>query len=168
MAVTKLEEAKKALKELATQYGWKVWATEVQNSGWCDGEKEIVAIVEITRGKILKIKGGAYADPKEASGWMVESQSGGWHNLSLEPEVRNHGKFVYMVVGHGPVQYFNAVEALLEKYPMSGVEMGRHLVPELQGQPRLHGLVGPMADGFKDGMPVIRYETADVYDSLSR
>jgi hypothetical protein len=43
-----------------------------------------------------------------------------------------------------------------------------HLRPELQLQPRITGLVGPLWDGEQGGTPVIRYEDDATYDFLSR
>jgi len=40
--------------------------------------------------------------------------------------------------------------------------------PELQLQPRIAGLVGPMYDGVNEaGLPVIRYEDQNSYNRLS-
>lgn len=49
-----------------------------------------------------------------------------------------------------------------------GIQDGEHLRSELQGQPRLEGLLGGMYDGKREGKIVIRYETQEVYDQLSR
>jgi hypothetical protein len=44
-----------------------------------------------------------------------------------------------------------------------------HLRPELQCQPHVQGLLGPMWDGLnQDGAPVIRYEDDQTYNTLSR
>jgi hypothetical protein len=44
-----------------------------------------------------------------------------------------------------------------------------HLRPELQTQPRVQGLCGPMYDGLSpDGLPVVRYEDGASNDILSR
>jgi hypothetical protein len=42
-----------------------------------------------------------------------------------------------------------------------------HLRPELRTQPRIQGLCGPMWDGEKDGVAVIRYEDSSSNDILS-
>ena len=55
-----------------------------------------------------------------------------------------------------------------EGYLETGIETGKHLRPELQGQPKFKGLCGPMWGGRDDkGRPVIRYEDQKTYDSLS-
>jgi hypothetical protein len=38
---------------------------------------------------------------------------------------------------------------------------------ELQGQPKITGLCGPMYDGERNGVPVIRYEDQEAYNRLS-
>lgn len=52
-------------------------------------------------------------------------------------------------------------------YKPTGHVGGNHLREELRGQPKFHGLLGPMWGGFKDGAPVIRYEGQAAYDILS-
>lgn len=47
------------------------------------------------------------------------------------------------------------------------IEKSPHRMPELQGQPRLTGLMGPMFDGFQNGEAVIRYEDRETNDLLS-
>lgn len=39
---------------------------------------------------------------------------------------------------------------------------------ELQGQPKFKEICGPMYNGKKNGSTIIRYETTDLYDSISR
>ena len=39
---------------------------------------------------------------------------------------------------------------------------------ELQDEPKIEGLCGPMYDGEKDGAPVIRYEDQETFNYLSR
>jgi len=46
----------------------------------------------------------------------------------------------------------------------TGTETGTRLRPELVGAPKFNKLVGPMYGG----PGVVRYETAEVYDSMSR
>lgn len=75
--------------------------------------------------------------------------------------------FIYKVVGK-KVELFESVEELLAKYEQVGVSEGDWLRKELQGQPRLNGLLGAMYDGVKDGKTVIRYETREMYDILSQ
>ena len=76
--------------------------------------------------------------------------------------------FVFKVVSDN-VEIFDTVEELTNKYNQIGVVEGHWLKEELQGQPRLEGLVGAMYDGMTpEGKHVIRYETAEVYEMLSR
>jgi len=77
----------------------------------------------------------------------------------------------YVVYGLGskPLRFDGKkelVQALREEFGIryAGDEDRRGLRPELQGQPRFDKLVGPMAD--EPG--VVRYETAEVYERLSR
>lgn len=44
---------------------------------------------------------------------------------------------------------------------------GDHLRQELRGQPKFHGLLGPMYGGAHDGEPIIRYEDQRSYSTLS-
>ena len=43
-----------------------------------------------------------------------------------------------------------------------------YLRPELQLAPRLQGFCGPMWDGYKDGVAIVRYEDQSSNDTLSR
>lgn len=38
---------------------------------------------------------------------------------------------------------------------------------ELIGQPKFSGVAGPMWNGMRDGVPVIRYEDREAYERLS-
>lgn len=75
--------------------------------------------------------------------------------------------YTYKVVGE-TVETFDTVEELLAKYEQIGTTQGGWLRKELQGQPKLDGLLGAMYDGMKDDKHVIRYETQKMYDVLSR
>ena len=76
--------------------------------------------------------------------------------------------FIFKVVSD-EVEIFNTVEELTDKYKQVGLTEGSWLKKELQGQPRLEGLIGAMYDGKTlDGKHVIRYETEEVYEMLSR
>lgn len=75
--------------------------------------------------------------------------------------------YIYKVVGR-KVEIFESIDELLSNYEQVGSTEGSHLRKELQGQPRLRGLLGAMYDGLKDGKTVIRYETQEVYNILSR
>ncbi len=52
-------------------------------------------------------------------------------------------------------------------YPQAGVNANPRQRVELQGRPRFAGVNGPMWDGLKDGVPVIRYEDPAAYRALS-
>lgn len=52
-------------------------------------------------------------------------------------------------------------------YAPTGKVGGDHLREELRGQPKFHGLLGPMWGGLDEGVPVVRYEAQDAYDILS-
>lgn len=72
--------------------------------------------------------------------------------------------FLYKVVAEEGVKYYSLPE-LQDKYSVAGSnERGRI---ELQGQPNLVGLFGPMFDGYEDGKAIIRYETQEVQNLLS-
>jgi hypothetical protein len=71
-------------------------------------------------------------------------------------------KVIYRVSG----REFDSREDLLRAYKQVGVNAsGRK---ELQGQPLLKDLVGPMFDGRKGDTVVVRYETQEMYDMLTR
>lgn len=75
--------------------------------------------------------------------------------------------FIYKVVGK-KVEIFEDIDELLANYEQVGTTEGDWLKKELQGQPRLRGLIGAMYDGMKGEKHVIRYETQEMYDLLSR
>lgn len=79
---------------------------------------------------------------------------------------------IYKVVTMGPgdrfeQQVFNSREDLLKVYEQAGTLCDNLRRLELQGQPRLEGLYGPMYDGEENGAAVIRYESPEVYKILS-
>ena len=79
---------------------------------------------------------------------------------------------IYKVVTMGPgdhfeQQVFNSREELLKVYEQAGTLCDNVRRLELQGQPRLEGLYGPMYDGEENGAAVIRYEAPEVYRILS-
>lgn len=77
--------------------------------------------------------------------------------------------YIYKVVGvRGKAEIFESVEELTSHYEQDGSTEGSWLKQELQGQPRLKGLLGAMYDGMSNGKHVIRYETQEMYDILSR
>lgn len=79
---------------------------------------------------------------------------------------------IYKVVTMGPgdrfeQRVFNSLEELLKVYEQAGTLRDNLRRLELQGQPRLEGLYGPMYDGEENGAAVIRYESPEVYKILS-
>ena len=77
-------------------------------------------------------------------------------------------KFIYQVVSVNGVEEFDRVKDLVFKYQRIGTMSKKPLRAELHGQPILYGLLGAMYNGTKNGAHVIRYETQEVYDLLSR
>jgi hypothetical protein len=70
------------------------------------------------------------------------------------------------VIGRKPKEIVAWVEAFDRQ--INGAVLNRRLRRELQGQPKIEGLCGPMYDGINaDGAPVIRYEDQATYDLLS-
>lgn len=76
-------------------------------------------------------------------------------------------EFQYKVVAEGGVEVFNDVKSLLRKYRSRGMHRSPGTRPELQNQPKLEGLLGPMYDGRKGDVSIIRYEDAETYRQLS-
>jgi len=57
---------------------------------------------------------------------------------------------------------------LAQLYEITGTNAKPAQRAELQGQPKLSGLYGPMWGGYdENGAPVIRYESPDAYRLLS-
>ncbi|MFJ8528608.1 hypothetical protein [Bacillus sp. NPDC094106] len=79
-------------------------------------------------------------------------------------------KFIYEVISDTKSgmkrEEFHSVDEITSKYTLNGFKE-HAMKQELQGQPRFFGLLGPMYNGVKNGVPVIRYETQVVYNALS-
>lgn len=75
---------------------------------------------------------------------------------------------LYRVVTMNGVKEYDTAAELIKEYTPTDVKLGTHLREELQNEYILEGLLGPMYDGEKEGRPVIRYETQEVYNILSR
>lgn len=56
---------------------------------------------------------------------------------------------------------------LIRDRPFTGIETNKRLRSELQGQPKIAEMIGPMWNGIRDGVPVIRYESREAYAYLS-
>lgn len=80
-------------------------------------------------------------------------------------EDNSPGTVVYKVYGLGAPQTFETREDLVQAHRQVGINYSGR--PDLQGQPQLEGLVGPMWDGRKGDVASIRYETPEIYRHLS-
>lgn len=76
-------------------------------------------------------------------------------------------KKIYQVCGIGKNEFYDTEEELLQHYQKIGENYNPRQREELQGTPKLFGLLGAMYNGIKNGCAVIRYETQEVYDILS-
>lgn len=74
---------------------------------------------------------------------------------------------IYRLVAKSGVKDLT-LEELKKNEEIDGKEDRTNLKKELQGQPKVRGFLGPMWDGILDGKNVIRYETQEVYDIMSR
>lgn len=79
---------------------------------------------------------------------------------------------IYKVVTMSPgdrfeQRVFNSLKELLKVYEQAGTLCDNLRRLELQGQPYLKALRGPMYDGEENGAAVIRYESPEVYRILS-
>lgn len=74
---------------------------------------------------------------------------------------------IYRLVAKSGVKDLT-LEELKKNEEIDGKEDRTNLKKELQGQPKVRGFLGPMWDGTLDGKNVIRYETQEVYDIMSR
>lgn len=63
----------------------------------------------------------------------------------------------------------NVVPAMAVRgFDFDGFSENPRLRPELQGQPKFKGVLGPMWGGEDDeGQPIVRYEDQSAYDRLS-
>lgn len=83
-------------------------------------------------------------------------------------EIQQKGK-VYKVVSMSTVEEFETVELLKKAFETAGKFHSVSCRAELQGAPKLKNFCGPMYDGEDNqGRAVIRYESQEVYDILSR
>lgn len=83
----------------------------------------------------------------------------------IEDLVAAGSRLVYKVYGLGPLQEFASEEDLLRVHQATGRTSDEGpLRRELRNQPYLRNLVGPMWDGRKGDVGVVRYETQELYD----
>lgn len=76
-------------------------------------------------------------------------------------------EFTYVVVTMEGAQEMSR-EELENNYKVDGFLVRKSAREELQGQPTIFDLCGPMYDGeTKEGAARIRYETWDVYNMMS-
>ena len=76
---------------------------------------------------------------------------------------------IYKVVSMSTVETFETVEHLKKAFETAGEFHSVSCRAELQGAPKLKNFCGPMYDGEDNqGRAVIRYESQEVYDILSR
>lgn len=74
---------------------------------------------------------------------------------------------VFEIVHLDKTEYLS-YEEVKEKYTIIGFNSNPRQREELQGSPKLKGFLGAMWGGYKDGIiPVMRYETQQVYNILS-
>lgn len=76
-------------------------------------------------------------------------------------------EFIYQVVTTTGAKYFETLDDLLDNYMINEWNSNPRHREELQDQPKLDGLIGPMFGGYKDGKTVIRYETVEAYRMYS-
>ena len=74
----------------------------------------------------------------------------------------------YKVVSEKGCKRYDSIQALANAETITGYHNREHTRSELEGQPILKSLLGPMYDGVENGLPVVRYESQAVYDMLSR
>ncbi|MFP5109614.1 hypothetical protein ACSU6B_23090 [Neobacillus sp. C211] len=72
-------------------------------------------------------------------------------------------EFIYQVVTTTGASYFDS----LDDYMINEWNNNPRQREELQDQPKLDGLIGPMFNGNKDGKVCIRYETYEAYRMYS-
>jgi hypothetical protein len=77
-------------------------------------------------------------------------------------------KVVFKVCGmSGPCETYDSVDKLTRKYRQTGTNRSRGM-KVLQGLPHLKGLIGPMHEGREGDVVVVRYDTPELYDTMSR
>ena len=74
---------------------------------------------------------------------------------------------IYEVISRKGRQFFDSIEKFQNNYKFSDVYFNPAARSELQGQPIIFGLYGPMYNGEQNGVSIIRYETKDVYENMS-
>ena len=85
------------------------------------------------------------------------------------PELQNKKKVYKVVSDLRHAETFESAEDLKKAFETAGEFHSVSCRAELQGAPKLKNFCGPMYDGEdSQGRAVIRYETQEVYDMLSR
>lgn len=75
-------------------------------------------------------------------------------------------EYIYQVVTENGTEYYTLLQ-LEAHYNVVGKNYNRNNRIELQNQPILSGLIGPMWNGYVDGKAVIRYESREIYALMS-
>lgn len=137
-------------KTFAIFFGWHVPKKEIPNSWTCFDKSLFYSIVD------------SIPDACKLGEWSerVKPQN------TAAPIYK-----VYKLVSEenpSPMEVYQTAADLTAVYTQTGTLSDTVRRRELQGQPYIKGLCGPMYDGTdKDGRPVIRYETQELYDILS-
>lgn len=96
----------------------------------------------------------------------------GWHrgtqgDITSYVEDNFVGTYTYRVCTTGGCEDYPDVFALTKRYKQVGTQERGSVRKDLVGQPLLAGLIGPMWDGRKGTVGVIRYEDQATYDRNS-
>ena len=79
-------------------------------------------------------------------------------------------KTIYQVVGkvQGNLKTSTFTREILEQiFEVQGINKNSRQRIELQDQPKLKGMFGPMYNGMENGNHIIRYESSEVFKILS-
>lgn len=94
-----------------------------------------------------------------------------WNNPKADCETRGavfdkyQGPKLYHVGRDGVLR---TREQMLAAYKQTGSCQSTSVYRVMQGEPEFEGLMGPTWGGVWDGKPIIRYDTWEDYDSMSR
>lgn len=75
--------------------------------------------------------------------------------------------YLYELVYKGKTLHLT-YEEVKRNYNITGYNHMPKQREELQGSPKIDGFLGAMWGGYKDNRPVLRYETQEVYNALSK
>lgn len=131
-----------------------------------------IVILVLTNGQ-HGVGGHLNGSPLPAKRFVFEKPSPGFHR-GVQGKITNYiednfsGGLQYKVYSTGNVEVFQTLADLTAKYTVTGQVTSPVVRKDLQGQPHLAGLAGPMWDGRKGKIGTIRYETQEISDLLSR